>query len=119
MDVISLTGLQARGFHGVLVEERREGQPFVVDARISADLSAAASSDHLADTVDYARLASAILAVVTGEPVRLIETLADRIADVCLADARVQSVEVTVHKPRAPVGVAVADVSVTIERRRR
>jgi dihydroneopterin aldolase len=68
--------------------------------------------------VHYGELAQRVVAVVAGEPVNLIETLAQRIADVCLADDRVEEVEVTVHKPEAPVGVPFDDVAVSIVRRR-
>jgi 7,8-dihydroneopterin aldolase/epimerase/oxygenase len=115
-DRIELLGLRARGFHGVLEHERRDGQVFVVDVGLDVDTTAAAASDDLADTVDYGALAEHVAAVVTGEPVDLIETLAQRIADVCLQDARVRAVDVAVHKPSAPVTVPVEDVVVRIRR---
>jgi len=83
------------------------------------DLGPAAAGDDLADTVDYGGLGAAVVGVVEGEPVRLIETLADRIAQRCLSDARVEAATVTVHKPQAPMPVAFEDVSVTVTRRRR
>jgi dihydroneopterin aldolase len=116
-DRIELRGLAFTGYHGVLPEERRQGQPFLVDVTLEVDTGAAAASDDLADTVDYAAVASAVRDVVTGAPVDLIETLAQRVADGCLAvDARVGAVVVAVHKPQAPVGVEVDDVVVTIRR---
>lgn len=115
-DLISLTGLRVTGFHGVLPEERRDGQEFVVDAVLTVDTRAAAASDDLAATVDYGTLAQALAAVVAGEPVHLIETLAARLAEVCCADARVISARVTVHKPSAPIPLAFADVAVTVVR---
>ncbi|MEX2292117.1 MAG: dihydroneopterin aldolase [Mycobacteriales bacterium] len=115
-DAIRLTGLRVRGFHGVLPEERRNGQDFLVDVVLHLDLSAAARSDDLADTVHYGALAERLAAVVAGEPVALIETLAQRLADVCLADRLVQRAEVTVHKPSAPVPLELANVSVTVVR---
>ena len=115
-DRIELLGLRARGFHGVLEHERRDGQDFVVDVGLDVDIAAAAASDDLAETVDYGTLAESIAAVVSGEPVDLIETLAQRIADVCLRDARVRAVDVAVHKPTAPVTVPVEDVVVRIRR---
>jgi dihydroneopterin aldolase len=117
-DVIELRGLRARGRHGVLDSERRDGQVFVIDARLEVDTRRAAASDDLQDTVDYASLAHRLSAVVEGEPVDLIETLADRLAAVCLALAEVAAVEVTVHKPEAPVGLPFEDVTVTIRRTR-
>lgn len=115
-DLISLTGLRVRGHHGVLPEERRDGQEFVVDAVLTVDTRAAAAADDLAATVDYAALAQALAAVVQGEPVDLLETLAARLAAVCCADPRVISVRITVHKPAAPIPLSFADVSVTVVR---
>ncbi len=117
-DRVQLLGIDAFGFHGVLDHERREGQPFVVDVTAWLDLSGAAASDDLADTLDYGGLAGEVVAAVERDPVDLIETLAARIADLVLVDARVSVVEVTVHKPQAPVAVSVADVSVTVTRSR-
>ena len=118
LDRIELKGLQANGFHGVCPDERRNGQLFVVDAVLSLDTRTPAASDDVADTVDYGRLARDLVAVVRGEPVDLIETLADRLAQVCLAEPRVVRTRVTVHKPQAPIAEAFDDVSVTVHRRR-
>lgn len=117
MDRIALRGLRARGRHGVFEYERHAGQEFVVDVVLGVDTGPAAASDDLADTVDYGTLATDVVAIMAGDPVDLIETLADRIARRCLADSRVGAVEVTVHKPEAPVPVPFADVTVTITRR--
>ncbi|WP_341717954.1 dihydroneopterin aldolase [Micromonospora sp. FIMYZ51] len=117
-DRITLTGLRAYGRHGVYDFERARGQEFVVDAVLELDLTSAARSDEVADTVHYGELADRLVAVVTGEPVNLIETLADRLIEVCLADARVRAATVTVHKPEAPVPYAFADVAVTMRRTR-
>jgi dihydroneopterin aldolase len=115
-DRIVLQGLRVHGRHGVLPEERVTGQHFVVDAVLKLDTRAAAASDDLEDTVDYAALAQRLAAVVAGEPCNLIETLASRLADVCLLDGRVFEVEVTVHKPSAPVPLPFEDVAVTVVR---
>jgi 7,8-dihydroneopterin aldolase/epimerase/oxygenase len=118
-DTISLHGLRVRGFHGVLPEERSVGQLFVADVTLDVDTAAAAAADDLDLTVDYSRLAHNLAEIIAGEPVSLIETLAQRLADVCLAEAVVDAVEVTVHKPDAPVGLPVSDVLVRIRRERR
>ncbi len=115
---IRLTGLRAYGYHGVYDTERATGQEFVVDAALELDLAPAAASDDVADTVDYGHLAGRLVAVLTGPPVHLLETLADRLVRVCLADPRVAAAAVTVHKPQAPVGHEVADVTVTLRRER-
>jgi dihydroneopterin aldolase len=117
-DVIALTGLRVRGHHGVFDFERRDGQDFVVDVALSLDTRVAAASDDVADTVHYGELASALAEAIAGEPVNLLETLAARLADVCLADERVTSATVTVHKPQAPIPLQFADVAVTIARSR-
>jgi len=118
-DRISLLGLRALGRHGVFDHERRDGQEFVVDAVLWLDTQAAAAADDLALTVDYGAVSARLAAIVSGEPVALIETLADRLADACLsADQAVCEVEITVHKPQAPLPVPFRDVSVTIRRSR-
>jgi dihydroneopterin aldolase len=118
LDRISLCGLRVRGRHGVLDRERRDGQDFVIDAVLGLDTRSAAASDDLSRTVDYSALAGRLADVAGGEPVRLIETLAERLAAVCLAEPAVQEVEITVHKPQAPVPQELSDITVTIQRRR-
>jgi len=117
-DRISIRGIRGTGYHGLLPQERRDGQDFVVDVELRLDLAPAGSSDQLAQTVDYADIAAGTLALIEGEPCDLIETLADRIASSALGHQLVDEVSVTVHKPQAPVGVPVRDVSVTVVRRR-
>jgi len=111
---ITLTGLRAKGHHGVYDFERAEGQDFVVDVCLDLDLTRAAATDDVTDTVHYGELAGRLVAVLTGEPVNLIETLADRLLAVCLADERVLTAEVTVHKPQAPIPHDFTDVAVTL-----
>jgi dihydroneopterin aldolase len=108
-----------QGRHGVFDHERRDGQTFVVDVRLEFDTGAAARSDDLTDTVDYGTLAQSLADVIAGEPVNLLETLAQRLADTCLTDPRVGAAVVTVHKPQAPIPLSFADVSVRIRRERR
>lgn len=115
-DLISLNGLRVWGRHGVLPEERQNGQDFLVDAELTVDTRPAAASDELASTVDYAGLADRLVGVVAGPPVQLIETLAARLAEVCLADDRVISARVTVRKPSAPLPHAFTHVAVTVVR---
>ena len=119
LDEIALTGLTVFGRHGVYDHEREHGQEFTIDLRLSMSLAQAASSDDVADTVHYGELAEKVAAVVAGEPVDLIETLASRIADVALDDRRVQFATVTVHKPHAPIPLTFSDVAVTLRRSRR
>ncbi|MBN9215351.1 MAG: dihydroneopterin aldolase [Microbacterium sp. SCN 70-200] len=117
-DRIVLTGIRATGHHGVYLHERREGQVFIADVTLELSLADAARSDDVADTVHYGELAEAVAAVLSGEPVDLLETVAQRIADVALGYDRVDAVEVTIHKPQAPITVPFDDVSVQIRRER-
>lgn len=115
-DRIRLTGLRARGCHGVFDFERAQGQEFVVDITLEVDTRRAADTDDLADTVDYGELAERAVAVISGEPASLLETVAERLAAVCLSGPGVRAAEVTVHKPQAPIRHEFADVAVTIRR---
>ena len=117
-DELALVGLECWGHHGVFEHERREGQKFLVDLVLGLDTAPAAAGDDLSRTVDYGSLAVAVKAAVEQDPVDLIETLAQRIADVCLADAGVEWARVTVHKPDAPIDATFADVALTIHRPR-
>ena len=117
-DRIVLRGLRARGRHGALPAERDLGQVFLVDLELGVDTRAAAAADDLSRTVDYGAVATRVSEVVGGEAFDLIETLAQRIADTCLADPLVADVQVTVHKPHAPIPVPFEDVSVSISRSR-
>jgi len=111
-------GLAIHGHHGVFEHERRDGQEFVIDLVLGVDTRVAARSDDLQDTVDYGTLVDEVRTAVADDPVDLIETLAQRIADVCLRNALVDTVEVTVHKPHAPIQATFEDVALTINRSR-
>ena len=116
VDSITLKGLRIPARHGVTEEERAEGQTFVVDVMARLDVSAAARTDDLSDTLDYGLVAEAIHRRVSGEQWNLIETVAERVADLVLENRRVIRVEVTVHKPEAPIRVGFEDVAVTVVR---
>ncbi len=117
-DRITISGLVARGHHGVLAEERRDGQDFVVDAEVELDTRAAAATDDLSRSIHYGELATALAEAVRTEPVDLLETLAERLARICLADERAVAARVVVHKPQAPIPETFADVAVTVRRAR-
>ncbi|NYG53828.1 dihydroneopterin aldolase [Nocardioides perillae] len=117
-DELSVTGIECWGHHGVFPEERRDGQTFVLDLCLGVDTAPAAASDDLQDTVDYGSLVAAVKAAVETDPVDLIETLAERIAGVCLRQSRVEWCRVTVHKPDAPIDATFSDVTLTITRTR-
>ncbi|MBP3035763.1 dihydroneopterin aldolase [Arthrobacter sp. zg-ZUI100] len=118
-DTITLTGITAEGFHGVFDHERRDGQPFVVDVVLHTDLQPAGLSDDLTQTAHYGELAEQVAAIIAGEPLNLIEALAERIAAAVLSGfPLIGAVDVTVHKPQAPITVPFGDVAVTIHRER-
>ncbi len=112
--IIKLTGIEAFGYHGVLPDERKVGQTFIVDCELEVDAIQAVLRDNIEDAVDYGAVAELIHSEIRGEPVNLIEVLANRIATSILHKfLLVRSVEVTVHKPSAPIQVPFTDVSVT------
>jgi dihydroneopterin aldolase len=115
-DIIMLAGIRGHGHHGVFPTERRDGQEFIVDISVHLASSSAAISDALADTVNYAVVADLVHERIIGEPVDLIETLAENIAAAVLSLSGVSSVEVTVHKPQAPITVPFDDVALRIVR---
>lgn len=118
MDRITLSGVTAVGHHGVFDFERRDGQPFVVDAVLHLDFAKAAQSDDVSDTAHYGEVAERIRGWITGEPLNLIEALAVRIADDLLSEFRIHAVDITVHKPKAPIEVPFGDVAVSVHRAR-
>jgi dihydroneopterin aldolase len=115
-DELQVLGIECFGHHGVFDFERREGQVFVIDLALGVDTRRAAASDDLQETVDYGTLVDRVRAAVESDPVDLIETVAQRIADECLTDRRVEWARVTVHKPDAPIDATFRDVALTITR---
>lgn len=118
-DTITIKGLTLWGRHGVFDHEKHSGQTFIIDLVIQVDMAEAIRTDNVEHTVNYAEVLDRVEAVVTGEPVDLIETLAARIADTVVEDVGVLSVTVTVHKPEAPVTQKVDDIAVSITRPQR
>lgn len=115
-DELSVTGIECFAHHGVFDHERRDGQRFVVDLTLGLDTRPAAASDDLNLTVDYGTLVAQVKAAVESDPVDLVETLAERVARVCLSGGRVEWARVTVHKPEAPIEAPFDDVALTIRR---
>lgn len=114
-DEIILTGVTAFGFHGVLDEEKHQGQNFIVDVNVISDFSAAVASDDVANTINYAEVAQIVQDTVVNTRFDLIETLAHTIASRILEVAGVISVKVTVNKPAAPISVPFSNVAVSRE----
>lgn len=115
-DTLRVTGIEVFAHHGVLEAERRDGQTFRVDLALGVDTADAAASDDLGRTVDYGSLVTDVVAAVASDPVDLIETVAERVAGVCLGREGVLWAEVTVHKPQAPIEATFSDVALTIRR---
>lgn len=118
LDQIQLSGVSARGYHGVLPSERQTGQEFRADVVLYMDARPAAAGDDLARTVSYADVAADVHDILRGDPADLIETVAERIAAAVLARPQIEAVDVRVHKPHAPIPVPFADVEVAIRRDR-
>jgi dihydroneopterin aldolase len=117
-DQLAVQGIEIQAHHGVFDFERRDGQTFLIDLLLELDSRRAAAADDLSQTVDYGALVTEVVVAAEKDPVDLIETLAQRIADVCLGFAQVATVQVTVHKPHAPIAATFSDVALTITRSR-
>lgn len=118
-DRIELIGVKAYGYHGVFDFEKRQGQEFIVDTIIWTDFTEAARSDELSDTLSYAEVADLVVRHITGKPYNLIESLSRAIADEIVLFEHVHAVEVTVHKPQAPIEQPFTDVRVVARRNRK
>jgi dihydroneopterin aldolase len=118
-DRIFIKGLSLHAYHGVLAYESKVGQSFSIDLVLEIDLSDAARSDKVMDTVSYDKVAECASQTFCSKPCKLIEAAAGKVADAVLADfPRVLSVEVTIHKPHAPIAAIFSDVGVTLMRKR-
>ena len=117
LDRIALSGMKFYGYHGCLNEEREQGQDFYVDVTLSLSLHSAGKSDELKNTVNYAAVFEIVKSIVEGQSYHLIEAVAERIADTVLERyPEVRTIEVTVHKPSAPLPGNFQDAAVTIRR---
>jgi 7,8-dihydroneopterin aldolase/epimerase/oxygenase len=118
-DRIVLAGMRFVGRHGVLPEERAQGQPFLVDVELEGDLRRAGARDELAYTVDYRQVYAAVRSVLEGEPKQLLEALAEEIATQLLVLERVAAVTVRVRKPQVVLPGPLDYSAVEIRRVRR
>ena len=118
LDQIELRGLVASGYCGALSEEQTRAQPLEVDLDVALDLQGPGATDALEDTVDYGVLCAMVERIITTERFTLLERLAERIAEVTLADERVDEVTVAVRKLRPPVPQQLSTSGVRITRRR-
>lgn len=119
-DRLAIHGIQVQAGHGVWEFERLGNQRFVVDCVIEFDSRPSAASDDMADTIEYTELARLIVRETGAGSVHLIETLAQRLADLIIDYVRplgiVNAVEITVHKPDSPMDVRTTDIALTIRR---
>ena len=117
-DRIELTGLECFGYHGVFEEEKKTGQPFIVD--VTCWLDTAGIEDDLSRTVNYAELADVTADIVEGPSRDLIETVAEEVAETAMQRFGIlHAIEVTIHKPKAPIPRTFADVAVVARRSRK
>ena len=118
-DSIFVKGLSLHAYHGVMAHEAKVGQSFSIDMELEIDLSAAARSDKVVDTVSYDKVVECASKAFSAQRFRLIEAAAGSIADAVLtAFPRVNAIEVTIHKPHAPIAATFSDVGVTLKRKR-
>ena len=104
MDSIYLTGIRCYGYTGYLPEEQVLGQWFEVDVRLWLDISVAAKTDAIEDTVDYRNIIGLVQHLVKTSKFTLVEKLVTVIADTILSSSdRVAQVQVTLSKPAAPI----------------
>ncbi len=115
-DTIRIRRLRVPCIIGTTEPERARLQEVVIDLSLQLSLSAAGRSDRLEDTLDYSQLAARLTAQVGASSFRLLEALAEAVASACLADRRVQRVEVQVEKPRAVPLARSAAVRIVRER---
>jgi dihydroneopterin aldolase len=118
-DRIFIKGLSLHAYHGVMPYESKVGQTFTIDLMLEIDVSTAARSDKVADTVSYDQVVAAASEVFTAQKYKLIEAAAGKVAEAVLAKfPRVTAIEVTIHKPHAPIAATFSDVGVTLYRKR-
>lgn len=103
MDKIVLSGMEFFGYHGVLPEEKRSGQPFIVTVEMYLDLEPAGRSDDLTRTVNYAEAFEKVKEITEQKRFDLIEALAEAIADELLINFQIEKVTVIIDKPQAPL----------------
>ena len=115
-DFIEIHGIAGFGYHGLFEHERKNGQSFSADVKLELKKKRVFNTDSIDDAVDYSKVIDVVHGIIIGEPVNLIERVAELIAQALLETFPIKSVEVIVHKSNAPVGVPVGDIAVRIKR---
>ncbi|RTR26429.1 dihydroneopterin aldolase [Robertmurraya yapensis] len=119
MDKIYLNKMEFYGYHGVFPEENRLGQRFIVDLVVNVDLRRAGETDNLTYSINYGELYEVCKKIVEGEPFKLVEAVAEKIADTCLSQfTRAAACTVKVIKPDPPIPGHYESVAVEITRSR-
>ncbi|MBE5959153.1 MAG: 2-amino-4-hydroxy-6-hydroxymethyldihydropteridine diphosphokinase [Lachnospiraceae bacterium] len=115
MDRIEIKGLKVFAYHGVLEQEKLEGQDFFIDATLYLDVKRAGVSDELDDTVNYAGVCELIDSFLKKNRFDLIEAAARQTAIAVLKSMpKIREISLTIHKPSAPIGLPFDDVTVTV-----
>jgi len=118
-DRIFIKGLALHAYHGVMPHEGKVGQTFSLDLELNIDLSVAARSDRVANTVSYDKAVTCASDAFCAQRFRLIEAAAGAVADALLSTFQlVRAATVTIHKPHAPIAATFDDVGITLTRAR-
>jgi len=117
-DKLSILGMAFHAHHGLHEDEITHGQRFEVDVEMSIDISQAAQTDDLQDTVDVRYVFNKVKSIVVDQRFFLIETMCEKIADCLLLDEKIYSVVVRVRKPFAPLGGLANGTQIEIHRRK-
>jgi 7,8-dihydroneopterin aldolase/epimerase/oxygenase len=116
MDVIQLTGIRCYGYTGYLAEEQFLGQWFEVDLRLSLDLTPAAQSDRIEDTLDYRSIIAEVKEIISTKKFALVEKLAETLVQAVLRYQQVQQVELKLHKLAAPIPDFGGKITIELQR---
>jgi dihydroneopterin aldolase len=115
---IELHGILLHGFHGVLEQERRDGQRFVVDVELDLEHDQATRTDRIEDAVDYREVVACVEAISDDRAFHLLEAFTAAIADALVAEFPVTAARVRVRKPDVVLEPPVEFAAVAVERRR-
>lgn len=119
MDKILINGLKLFAYHGVNSEEKENGQNFIFDIELSVNMNKACYSDHVEDTVSYAKVVKTVRRIFTSQKYDLLEKCAQVVSDAIFEEyPDVLKIELTIKKPEAPVSAEFSYMGVHISRSR-